>query len=111
MQSRQAALQQTEKKDTTPEDEEKPKEGVVAERKRANNICRHSYSDGSLKMADLDSAIDNASNFTTGQAAASLTSTALAPTTRNDKALFDEVGDCLYNPSAGTDSACCLGRV
>ncbi|KAJ9105111.1 hypothetical protein QFC20_004398 [Naganishia adeliensis] len=79
--SRQAALQQTEKKDTTPEDEGKPKEGVVAERKRANNIY-------------------NASNFTTGQAAASLTSTALAPTTKNDKALFDEVGDCVYNPSA-----------
>lgn len=35
--------------------------------------------------------IDNASNFTTGQTAASFTSTALEPTTKNDKALFDEV--------------------
>jgi peptidyl-prolyl cis-trans isomerase-like protein 2 len=62
-----------EKKDTSPpEEEDKPKEGVIVERKRNQNIY-------------------NASNFTTGQAAASLTSTALAPTTRNDKALFDEV--------------------
>ena len=41
--------------------------------------------------ADITSTVDNASNFSTGQAAASLTSTALAPTTKNDKALFDEV--------------------
>lgn len=43
------------------------------------------------KHADIESTVDNASNFSTGQAAASLTSTALAPTTKNDKALFDEV--------------------
>jgi hypothetical protein len=77
---------------------------VVAERKRANNICEQPYRGGSLNIADLDSLIDNASNFTTGQAAASLTSTALAPTTKNDKALFDEVGNCLRNLEGSADS-------
>ncbi|KAJ9099952.1 hypothetical protein QFC21_003960 [Naganishia friedmannii] len=68
--SKHAALQKLEK-EQVPVEEEKPKEGTVVERKRKQTIY-------------------NASNFTTGQTAASFTSTALEPTTKNDKALFDE---------------------
>ncbi len=34
--------------------------------------------------------IDNASNFTTGRAAASFTSTTLIPETKSERAMFDE---------------------
>jgi hypothetical protein len=99
-QSKQAAAEEKEKQDALQEAEEKPKEGVVVERKRANNICKPGFAGNAGKYAD-DDTIDNASNFSTGQAAASLTSTALAPTTKNDKALFDEV--------SGEESTCSKG--
>ncbi|KAK4685334.1 peptidyl-prolyl cis-trans isomerase-like 2, partial [Tremellales sp. Uapishka_1] len=68
--TRAAAASSSTKETVQPTDEEK-KEGVVA-RRRAEQIAY------------------NQSNFTTGRASASFTSTALAPELKNEAAMFDE---------------------
>jgi hypothetical protein len=44
-QSKQAAAQEKEKQVAAQEAEETPKEGVVVERKRANNICKPDFAE------------------------------------------------------------------
>ncbi len=74
------------------------KEGIIAKRKVEQLACEPMVD---LRMipqiaagqeassADNESS-DNASNFTTGRAAASFTSTTLIPETKSERAMFDE---------------------
>ena len=68
------------------------KEGVIAKRKIEQLACElvqqplYICFSAALTLKYLD----NASNFTTGRAAASFTSTTLIPETKSERAMFDE---------------------
>jgi hypothetical protein len=52
------------------------------------SFCFVAVSHFSIGLTDPN--VDNASNYSTGRAAASLTSTAMTPETRTERAMFDE---------------------